>query len=147
MNIRDMFKRIIFPIDINSKNSWKHCLPTIKELTKNQQAKLYVMSVIPDYGMSLVQEYFPKGWVKEIVEKTTLELKKIVNESLTDEVEVEYIVQRGAVYQCIIDKANEIEADLIVIPAHRPELSDYLLGPNTAKIVRHAKISVLVMRD
>jgi nucleotide-binding universal stress UspA family protein len=31
--------------------------------------------------------------------------------------------------------------------SHRPELSDYLLGPNAARIVRHAKQSVLVVRE
>jgi nucleotide-binding universal stress UspA family protein len=31
--------------------------------------------------------------------------------------------------------------------SHRPELSDYLLGPNAGKVVRHAKCSVMVVRE
>lgn len=30
--------------------------------------------------------------------------------------------------------------------AHRPELQDYLLGLNATRVVRHAKVSVLVVR-
>jgi nucleotide-binding universal stress UspA family protein len=35
---------------------------------------------------------------------------------------------------------------MIVMASHRPEMSDYLLGANAARVVRHAKISVLVVR-
>ncbi|MBT6187404.1 MAG: universal stress protein, partial [Rhodospirillales bacterium] len=31
--------------------------------------------------------------------------------------------------------------------SHRPALKDYLLGPNAAQVVRHADVSVLVVRD
>ena len=37
--------------------------------------------------------------------------------------------------------------DLIIMASHRPELQDYLLGPNAARVVRHANCSVLVVRD
>jgi nucleotide-binding universal stress UspA family protein len=29
----------------------------------------------------------------------------------------------------------------------RPELADYLLGPNADKVVRHAKCSVMAVRE
>ena len=31
--------------------------------------------------------------------------------------------------------------------ANRPELKDYLLGPNAARVVRHSDVSVLVVRE
>ena len=39
-----------------------------------------------------------------------------------------------------------IGAELILIGAHSPELKDYLLGSNAARIVRHSPKSVLVLR-
>ena len=36
--------------------------------------------------------------------------------------------------------------DLIVMASHRPELKDYLIGPNAARVVRHADCSVQVVR-
>ena len=48
---------------------------------------------------------------------------------------------------CIPQRAaNRLGCDLIVVGAHRPELGDYLLGPNAARIVRHADQSVFVVR-
>ena len=31
--------------------------------------------------------------------------------------------------------------------SHRPELRDYLIGPNAARVMRHADASVLVVRE
>ena len=38
-------------------------------------------------------------------------------------------------------------AELIVMASHRPELRDYLIGPNAARVMRHADASVLVVRE
>jgi nucleotide-binding universal stress UspA family protein len=54
---------------------------------------------------------------------------------------------QGGAYAEILSVADSSGADLIVVASHQPELSDYLLGSTAAKIVRHAKISVLVVRD
>ncbi|MFQ5760821.1 MAG: universal stress protein, partial [Acidiferrobacterales bacterium] len=42
--------------------------------------------------------------------------------------------------------AEKAGCDLIVMASQRPELKDYLLGPNAARVVRHANCSVLVAR-
>ena len=60
---------------------------------------------------------------------------------------VNIIVGRGAVYQSILDTVEASRADLIIIPAHSKESKEFLLGPNAAKVVRHAKISVLIVRE
>ena len=56
-------------------------------------------------------------------------------------------MRNGTIYDEILAVADEIGADLIVMASHRPALRDYLLGPNAARVVRHAKQSVLVVRD
>ncbi|HJO73056.1 MAG TPA: universal stress protein [Rhodospirillales bacterium] len=43
--------------------------------------------------------------------------------------------------------AEDIECSLIVMASTQPEHQDYFLGPNAARVVRHAKCSVLVVRD
>ena len=53
----------------------------------------------------------------------------------------------GTIYDQIIKVANECGADLIVMGSHRPALEDYLIGPNAARVMRHAKQSVFIVRD
>jgi nucleotide-binding universal stress UspA family protein len=55
-------------------------------------------------------------------------------------------VVHGTVYEEILRLADDIGADLIVMASHRPALKDFLIGPNAARVVRHADISVLVVR-
>ncbi|AIL64724.1 Universal stress protein F [Rickettsiales bacterium Ac37b] len=142
-----MYKTIIFPIDVNSKHAWDKSFAAVIELVRASNAKLYLMTVIPNYGMNLVHQYFPKGWLEEMIKKVNVELNNIATKHLPDDIKIDYIVERGPIYQCIVDKAAELDADLIVMAAHRPELKDYLLGPNAAKVVRHAKTSVLIVRS
>jgi nucleotide-binding universal stress UspA family protein len=48
------------------------------------------------------------------------------------------------VAQALAEKAG---ADLVVVGSHRPAMKDYLLGTNAARVVRHARCSVLVARE
>jgi len=52
----------------------------------------------------------------------------------------------GHSYKTILDVADEKQVDLIVIASHQPGLQDYFLGSTAAKVVRHAKCSVLIIR-
>jgi nucleotide-binding universal stress UspA family protein len=61
-------------------------------------------------------------------------------------VPVQHIVGHGTIYREILVRAERTKCDLIVMASHRPELQDYLLGPNAARVVRHAKCSVMVVR-
>lgn len=144
-----MYNNILYPIDIFEQSSWEKSLPIILEYASSFDATVHIMTAIPDYGMALVSQYFPKSAIDKVVKSTKEELHKFVEDKFGDkEIKIGNIVVKkgGAVYQSIIDVADKIDADLILISAHRPELKDYLLGPNAAKVVRHSKRSVLVMR-
>ena len=141
-----MYKKIVFPIDLDQESSVVNSLQEVLALVKAFSAELFIITVIPDYGMSMVEQYFPVGWIEETINKAKEDINKIIAKNVPSDIKVTPIVSRGAIYQCVIDEANNVKADLIVMAAHRPELSDYLLGPNAAKIVRHASQSVLVVR-
>jgi universal stress protein F len=44
----------------------------------------------------------------------------------------------------ILDAAEDLGIDLIVIGSHKPDLTDYFLGSTAARVVRHAQCPVLV---
>lgn len=142
-----LYKRILLPIDINDADSWEKTLPACISIIKDDpEAKLWIISVIPNYGLGGVEEYFPKGWLKNISSKTKSELKKIVEKNVPEDIKPNLLVDRGVVYQVILDKAAELEADLIVMSANHPHRKDFLLGPNVARVARHAEASVLIKR-
>ena len=142
-----MFNHILFPVDLFHARSWWHALPVALELADKFSSKLHIMTCIPDSGMAIVNQYFSKDAVNKVVEETNEALHKFVEENIPSKYTVQHIVTTGNVYESIIRTAQKIDCDLIVISAHRPDIKDYLLGRNSAKVVRHSDRSVLVVRE
>lgn len=141
-----MYKNILFPVDVTEDSSWKVALPVALEYARAFQSTLHFLTVVPDLGMKIVSQYFPANVETRMVEEVTKALHAFTENHVPADIPHKHIVAKGAVYQGIIDAAEEINVDLILMAAHRPELKDYLLGPNAAKVVRHSNKSVLVVR-
>ncbi|WP_417832620.1 universal stress protein [Terasakiella sp.] len=142
-----MYKDILLPIDLAEPSSWHKTLPTAIEMCKTFNSKLHVMSVVPDFGSSLVGSFFPKGFEAKALEETKKILKQFVADNIPEGIEVQRVIANGTVYDEILRVCHDVDIDLIIMSAHRPKLEDYLLGPNSARVVRHAKCSVFVVRD
>jgi universal stress protein F len=101
--------------------------------------------VIPDRQLMLEAEWSPIAY-RRIVETAAARLGALAA-TLEGVGEVADHVETGGIYAGIIAVAERIGADLIVLASHRPAMKDYLLGANAARVVRHARCSVLVVRD
>lgn len=141
-----MYKHILLPVDLEDKASWAASQPVAVDYAKAFGATLHVMTVVPDFGMSVVGSFFPDDFAEKAIAETDKRLHAFVAENMPDGVSIQHLVKHGRVYEEIINTASEISADLIVMSAHHPELSDYLLGPNAARVARHASQSVLIVR-
>jgi nucleotide-binding universal stress UspA family protein len=142
-----MYRHILLPVDLSDQHSWRKALPTALALCTTFQAELHVMTVVPDFGLPLVGQFFPEGYEAKMHEHVAAQLADFVAKGVPEDVPVQRIVAAGKIYQEILRVAKEIGADLIVMGSHHPELSDYLLGPNAARVVRHADCSVMVVRE
>lgn len=142
-----MYKDILFPIDLNHDSSWVDVLPSVVKYCRTFQARLHVITVVPDFGMPLVGGYFPKNYSKKMLEETNKRLHAFIKEQVPADVPVQHIVAEGVVYKEIIRVAKEIGADLIIMASHRPELGDFLVGPNAERVARHFDKSVLLFRN
>lgn len=142
-----MFKRILLPVDLSEESSWRKALPAAVELCRDKGAELHVLTVVPDFGMTVVGQFFPEDFEKNVAQTVLGQLDAFVAAHVPDGVPVQRHVGEGTVYEIVLQTARELRVDLIVVAAHRPALRDYLLGPNAARIVRHADCSVLVVRE
>jgi nucleotide-binding universal stress UspA family protein len=143
-----MTKHVLCAIDLTHKReSEEKLLLQAADLAKHYGATLSVVTVVPDYGMSIVGSYFKEGTLKAAAEAANEKLHALVAETLPDFGHVQHIVEVGTVYERILDAANRSKADLVVLGAHKPDLIDKLQGPNSARVARHAPCSVLVVRQ
>ena len=149
-----MASKTLVPIDLSDMETSAKVLAAGVSSVKQNGGDLVVMSVVPDFVAGINFLYAIRGEMqgseeydlKAIVQGTLDRLNEVVAELLPDDMKAETIVRHGHVYEEILEVAKEIKPEQIVMGAHRPHLSDYLLGPNTARVVRHANCSVNVVR-
>ena len=142
-----MYKNILVPIDLAHRSSWRKALPVAVKQARHGDAKLQVMTVVPEIDIGATAVHYPKGFGRKIQEEAKQRLDEILQQEIPQNMSVQGIVEQGSIYREILRVARDIKADLIVMASHRPELTDYLIGSNAARVVRHAQCSVLVVRE
>ncbi|MEM7043395.1 MAG: universal stress protein [Pseudomonadota bacterium] len=142
-----MYQKILVPVDLDDKHSWRKAIPTAVALCEAFDAGLIAMTVIPDIGMPVVGQYLPQDFTSRVKRQVSGQLKAFLQAQIPPGIEVQQQVVVGRIYQEIVHTAARAKVDLIVMGSHHPELQDYLLGPNAARVVRHAATSVMVVRD
>nr|WP_321455571.1 universal stress protein [uncultured Cohaesibacter sp.] len=143
-----MIKNVLCALDITQDNDAK-VLETASKIAKLEEARLDVVTVVPNFSISLVGSYFDEKFQNQAVQDAKVALKKRVADILgADHVEnLRHIVASGSIYEEILETAEQADSDLIVIGAHKPDLREMLIGPNAARVVRHSKCSVYVVRE
>ncbi|MDH5749132.1 MAG: universal stress protein [Rhodospirillales bacterium] len=142
-----MYKNILLAVDLNEESSWAKALPTTVEYCKAFKSELHLMTVVPDFGMNVVRSFFPDDFADQAVAETRKALDSLAGKSIPDGIPVSTFVGYGSIYEEILSAAKKMNADLIIMASHGPHAKDYLLGPNAARVVRHADCSVLVVRN
>ncbi|TCP60269.1 nucleotide-binding universal stress UspA family protein [Rhodovulum bhavnagarense] len=142
-----MTRHILCAVDLQHAEADAKVLKRAAELAKCFGASLSVVTVIPDYGMSIVGSYFHEGTMKKAVRAANDQLHAFVADTLPDFGKVQHIVEVGNIYEMVLDAVKRSRADLVVMGAHKPDIIDRFQGPNSARVARYAKISVLIVRE
>jgi universal stress protein F len=141
-----MANTILLPVDLNNLEAASRPLAEALRLL-DEGGTLHVLTVVPEFGYSQISGFFRDGYEKDLLRVAGQKLQEWVQTSVPDGIDLNPHVVHGSVYDMILRAADRLSVDSIVMGAHRPELSDYLLGPNAARVVRHAKQSVYVVRN
>ena len=134
-----MYKTILVPVDLAHADLGAQMLAMSRTIA-GPEARIVLLNVIeavPGY----VAAQLPEGLLEEQQKHATEALAKLAGDS-----GAETVVRTGHASTTILDSAEELGADLIVIASHHPGLQDYFLGSTAARVVRHADCAVLVHR-
>jgi nucleotide-binding universal stress UspA family protein len=142
-----MYKSILLPVDLDQESSWNKTVPAALNIAQASGANIHVFMAIPDYGMSVVGSFFPPDHSEKMLAEVNAALETFVSDHFPAGAKVEYHARHGTIYKEILAAADNLGCDLIVMASHRPDTKDYLLGPNAARVVRHAKQAVFVVRE
>ena len=138
-----MYSNILIALDPDQPHSWADALPVAVKLAHCFSARLTLCTVVRDVEAELEAEWSPIGY-REMLELARVRLLELASTlpGLTVNVEV----GTGTVCRGVLAVAERVQADLIVLASHVPELKDYLLSANAARVARRAPCSVLVVR-
>lgn len=141
-----MAKHILCSIDLTHIEDAKGLILEAKRQASLDDAKITIMTVIPDYGSSWVGSFFKEGTLLKATEVANQTLIKLIAEVLPDNQNVHRRVKVGVVYEKVLLTIKKLDVDLVIIGAHKPTVIDHLMGPNAARIVRVSPVSTMVVR-
>ena len=141
-----MFKTLLVPVDVTEAET---AMPAIDRATAMAAASegnvrlLHVISIVPMNYM----EFATPDFLDDQQKAAERELDAIASKIALPPGRVSTLARMGSIYHEVLDEAEKMGADLVVVGSHRPSMRTYLLGSNAGTIVRHATCSVLVVRE
>jgi nucleotide-binding universal stress UspA family protein len=144
-----MYKHILVPVDLSDPELAKPAIANALMMARQTNGTIRLVNVLPLTPVMLA-EYVPPDF--EVQQRKAAEdaIAIIAKETGLEPSRVSTTVRQGGIYQEILEEANNINADLIVMSSHRPQrhaVRTYFLGSNAGHVVRYAKCSVLVVRN
>ena len=144
-----MSRTILVPIDISDSELTQRVISHVENEAKIDDAQVHFLTVIPSlpYYASLGLAYSAElPAMDDLKAEGKSQLEDIIQKFNIPTDRIHIHVAEGAPKDKILEQAKTLPADLLIIAAHRPDITPYLLGSNAAAVVRHAECSVLVVR-
>ena len=136
-----MYTNILVPIVLDHGDRGSEAVAIARALLRDggKITLLHVLEEIPAYASN----YLPEGLAEQHRKEAIAGLKEIAEAS---DMACETEVVRGHSSTSILDYAARHGTDCIVIASHKPGFEDFFLGSTAARVVRHAKCGVHVLR-
>jgi universal stress protein F len=136
-----MSETIIVPVALGHTEKAHEMVSAAKKLG-GDGCRIVLLSVVEDIP-GYIAAQIPAGYETSAKEMAQEELLKV---AAAEKIEPDIQIRKGTPHREILDLADDIKASAIIIGSHRPGIEDYILGSTAARVVRHAKCSVLVLR-
>lgn len=141
-----MFNSLLLAVDVNAPEGTARSAQAAISMARAEGAKLHLLNVVPDSGMAIVGASLGSDRMQNAQTAAKAELEAWANATIPEDVPHQMHIAEGTVYDQVIRVAQKLDVDAIIVGAHRPELKDYLIGPNASRVARHAPQSVFVIR-
>lgn len=138
-----MYTNILVPVVFDHDPAGEQSIDVAQHILEEggKITLIHILEELPAY----VESQLP------LEHRNRLDATKAAKEQLTEiaakaggTVETDVILGHAA--RNILGYAEANGCDCIVIASHKPDLSDYLIGSTAARVVRHAKCAVHVLR-
>ena len=77
-----MYRNILVPVDLSDKHSWRKALPTAISLCETFEARLHLITVVPEFGLPMVGQFFPEGYEAKLRQHAAKQLRDFAAEQV-----------------------------------------------------------------
>lgn len=142
-----MYRQILVPVDLNEKGFSDKAVKAAVWHAQQSNAEVHLLNVLPGIHLSMVATYFPSDAAKKMKKDVENQLKVFADTHVDSNVVYKTHVAEGKTYETIIDYAERLGADLIVMPSHkRSRIDKVVLGSVASKVVNNSTVNVLVVK-
>ncbi|CAA0147008.1 universal stress protein [Tenacibaculum maritimum] len=139
-------KKIIVPVDF-SKHS-EYALKAAALLAKKNNSEVYVLHMLDLHEVSMNDSgRFQQEKAAFFLKLAEKKFKDFLKKDFLKEIHITPIIKHFKVFSEINEIADKEDADLIIMGSHGVSgMKEFFIGSNTEKVVRHAKIPVLIVK-
>lgn len=141
-----MYNTVLIPMDLEHEDMFPKAVALAQQLIGDENGEIHAVCVDQDlvhHSNFSISEEVVKQAREEMKQQVKVLFKKYVPEHLRGKCRL----KAGVVYDTVLEEAEKLKPEVIIVAAGRPGFSSYLLGSNAEKILRHAQCSVFVVRD
>jgi nucleotide-binding universal stress UspA family protein len=141
-----MYMSILVPVDLQETALTERAIQVARDIADHYSAAITVLTVIPDFGMPMVANFFPADAMTKARKEVEAELERYVAARFKDASKVRSRVVDGSPHKEIVEYAETHDTDLIVLPARAKDISKVFLGSSSTHVAERAPCSVLIVR-
>ena len=135
-----MYRNILVPILLDKDHDTAGSYEVAQAIAADDATYhvIHVMESMPAYATAQIPQ--------NLLDETRLHVMEETKASAAALPNAEVHLVNGHPGAAILDYANKHGCDCIVVASHRPGMEDFFLGSTAARVVRHAKCAVHVVR-
>ena len=141
-----MYKEILLPVDLQETALSERAVVVAQDIANSYNANITVITVIPDFGMPMVANFFPEDAMRKARREVKAELQRFIESHFREPEKIQFDVAQGSPHKLIVRHAHVHKNDLIILPARAKDLGKMLLGSCSTHVVESATCSVLIVR-
>ncbi len=116
-----IISKILVPVDLNTQHITSELCLQASELALKYDAEINLLAVMPDYGMAIVESFFPEDAQKKLKNEFKAKLVELSEKYFTDN-SISLTLRQGKTASQILKEANKCAPDLIMIGCRRKNL-------------------------
>lgn len=139
-----MYRNILVPVDLDQPELGEEALMVASTLAECFSSTITICTVVSGAEAIRTGEWLPIS-VEQLLFDARARLEGLAAK-VNDKVSCSVEVAAGTIAGGVLEIAERIEADLIILASHRPAMRDYILAANAVRVARRACCSVLIAR-